>query len=129
MNINLWQARSCSSVLLGTAVSVLMKTEHKQSLNDQIQIFQSSTVEMPWICPGCYMKIGSQTQNGINRELPLQSSHVGPQKPGLHWKLQLNSSKQHPAVSHSHIRPPALMGCRERERDWPDAELIQLASG
>lgn len=75
---HLWQARRISSVLLGTGGSALLKTEQRQSLTNQMQIFQWFTVAVPWIWPGCQMRTGCQIQNGRNRELVSQSSHVGP---------------------------------------------------
>lgn len=74
---HLWQARRISSELLGSGVSALMKTEQRQSLTNQMQIFQSFTVAVPRIWPACQMRTGCQIQNGINRELVSQGSHVG----------------------------------------------------
>lgn len=107
-----WQARRISSVLLGAGVPALMKTE--QSLTNQTQIFQAFTVAVPWIWPGFCVKTGHRIQNGINRELVSQSSHVGPQSQPCHEKYNWAPSvragllqwggksrrwRQHPAVS------------------------------
>lgn len=98
------------------------KLKTKQSLNNQT--VRSSTVAVPWIWPGCQMKTDAPNQSGINGELVIQSSHVGPESQpplktaarlsistGVHkWGGKSDQRKQHPAVSQSHTSSPALMG-------------------
>lgn len=121
--------------------SALMKTEQKpkQSLTNQIQIFQPYTVAVPWIWPGCQMKTASQFQNGINRELVSQDEPCGPQIPS--YKLQLNSEHQSRAPQwgrksqqwkqHPQRGPPVLTARSERLASYcvhPEASEAKWAT-
>lgn len=104
----------------GARVSADDNWTQSPSIQASIRMFRASAAGTPWICPGCQTKTLSQIQNGINRELlperqcePRSRASIGNYNSTRSSRAQKQRRKPHPAVSHSHIRPPALMGWSE----------------